>query len=53
MSNETNKTKPVKRIHADPPGEQPSHPAMKANLLMAGVVLLILILAVTSTLGGR
>lgn len=32
---------------------QPAHPALKANLLMVAVVLLLLILAVSSTLGVR
>lgn len=30
------------------PGEQPSHPKVAAGLLMAGVVLVILLLAVLS-----
>lgn len=31
--------------------ERPTHPVLKANLLMVGVVLLLLILAVLSTVG--
>ncbi len=33
--------------------EQPAHPALKANLLMAAVVVLLLMLAVLSTVGAR
>lgn len=33
--------------------DRPAHPALKANLLMAGVVLLLILLAVSSTVGGR
>jgi len=33
--------------------DRPAHPTMKANLLMAGVVLLLILLAVSSTVGGR
>lgn len=34
-------------------GDRPAHPALKANLLMAGVVILLILLAVSSTVGGR
>lgn len=33
--------------------EQPAHPALKANLLMVAVMLLLLMLAVSSTLGAQ
>ena len=36
-----------------PRGDRPAHPALKANLLMAGVVLLLILLAVSSTVTGR
>ncbi len=36
-----------------PHGDRPAHPALKANLLMAGVVILLILLAVSSTVGGR
>lgn len=52
MSNETVGSKPVKQKQVDRRREQPAHPALKANLLMAGVVFL-LILAAASTVGGR
>lgn len=53
MSNETVGSKTVKQKHVDQRRERPAHPALKANLLMAGVVLLLLILAVASTVGTR
>lgn len=53
MTNETVGSKTVKQEPVDRRREQPAHPALKANLLMAGVVLLLLILAVASTVGAR
>nr|MBP8211209.1 hypothetical protein [Ilumatobacteraceae bacterium] len=53
MSNQTVGSKTVKQNQVDRGREQPAHPALKANLLMAGVVLLLLILAVASTVGAR
>jgi hypothetical protein len=53
MTNETVGSKTVKREPVDLCREQSSHPALKANLLMAGVVLLLLLLAVASTVGAR
>ncbi len=31
----------------------PSHPTRKANLLMAGIVILLLLISVLSVVGGR
>jgi hypothetical protein len=31
----------------------PSHPTLKANLLMAGIVILLLLISVLSVAGGR
>lgn len=53
MSNQTVGSKTVKQNQVDRGRAQPAHPALKANLLMAGVVLLLLILAVASTVGAR
>ncbi|MGE0309862.1 MAG: hypothetical protein AB7Q27_29350 [Acidimicrobiia bacterium] len=53
MSNETVGSKTVKQKQGDRGREQPAHPALKANLLMTGVVLLLWILAAASTVGGR
>lgn len=53
MSNEPVGSKPVKQNQVDRGRERPAHPALKANLLMAGVVLLLLILAVASMVGAR
>lgn len=50
MSKETADTKTVTSERADP---EPGHPTLKAGLLMAGVVLLLLVLAVASTAGVR
>lgn len=33
--------------------EGPTHPVWKANLLMAGVVILLLVVSVLSVVGGR
>ena len=53
MSSETVGSKTVKQKQVDRAREQPVHPALKANLLMVGVVLLLLILAAASTVGAR
>jgi hypothetical protein len=34
-------------------GDHQTHPAMQANLLMGSVVVLLLLLALLSTIGGR
>lgn len=49
MSSEPKKTIASERRDIDLPRDQPAHPMMKANLLMAGVVLLLVIIAITST----
>jgi len=33
--------------------DQPAHPALKANLLMVGVVVVVVLLAVLSAVGSR
>jgi len=53
MTNETVGPKMIEQERADRRREQPAHPALKANLLMAGVVLLQLILGMASTVGAR
>jgi hypothetical protein len=53
MSNETVDSKTVKQKQVDRHQEPPAHPALKANLLMVAVVLVLLILAITSTGGVR
>ncbi len=53
MTNETVGSKTVKQEQVDRRREQLAHPALKAHLLMAGVVVLLLILAVASTVGAR
>jgi hypothetical protein len=35
------------------PRDRPAHPVWKANLLMAAIVVLLMALAVLSTVGGR
>ena len=49
MSSEPKKTIAPERRDIDLRRDPPAHPAMKANLLMAGVVLLLVIIAITST----
>lgn len=53
MSNKTVGAETVKPAQLGQRREVLSHPALRANLLMAAVVLVLLILAVASTLGAR
>jgi hypothetical protein len=53
MSNKTVGAETVKQAQFGQRREVLAHPALKANLLMGAVVLVLLILTVASTLGGR
>ena len=56
MTNEAERWKTMKQDLVDRRNihrGQPAHPALKLNLLMAAVVVLLLMLAVLSTVGAR
>ncbi len=53
MSNETVRSESLRRREAADHAGTPTHPVLKANLLMIGVVLLLVVIAVISTGSGQ